>query len=228
MSISKILLRDSIRNTLRTRGSARYELRASQRRTNDPGAISPNDPTPAEAANTERSPRAPARTATTRRSANSRSKSAAAARKRVAEQSEPELISPTSGDPTNRSSKKPMRAQWDKDLVIDVDPNSEPRTGPETQIKYTYNTRARQNTKPPLGTPVLQSDIAPLEILHVQAVRTIRRSKSVRTIPDDDSSEDELTQPSIHEAPQEPIEPAQEADTLMTTNLEDSTWANNQ
>ncbi|EED18994.1 reverse transcriptase, putative [Talaromyces stipitatus ATCC 10500] len=192
-----------------------------------PGAISPNDPTPAEAANTERSPRAPARTATTRRSANSRSKSAAAAQKRVAERSEPEPISPTSGDPTNRSSKKPMRAQWDKDLVIDADPNPEPKTGPETQIKYTYNTRARQNTKPPPGTPVLQSDIAPLEISHVQAVRTVRRSKSVRTIPDDDSSEDELTQPSIHEAPQDPIEPAQEADTLMTTNLEDSTWANN-
>ncbi|EED22646.1 hypothetical protein TSTA_061360 [Talaromyces stipitatus ATCC 10500] len=132
-----------------------------------PGAISLNDPTPAEAANTERSPHAPARTATTRRSANSRSKSAAAARKRVAERSEPELISPTSGDPTNRSSKKPMRAQWDKDLVIDADPNPEPKTGPETQIKYTYNTCARQNTKPPPGTPVLQSDIAPLEISHV-------------------------------------------------------------
>ncbi|EED22489.1 hypothetical protein TSTA_059870 [Talaromyces stipitatus ATCC 10500] len=82
--------------------------------------------------------------------------------------------------------------------------------------------------KPLLGTLVLQSDITPLEISHVQAVRTVHQSKSVRTILDDDSSEDELTQPSIHEAPQEPTEPAQEADTLMTTNLEDSTWANNQ
>ncbi|EED15758.1 hypothetical protein TSTA_051950 [Talaromyces stipitatus ATCC 10500] len=188
-----------------------------------PGAISPNDPTPAEVANTEQSPRAPARTATTRRSANSRSKSAAAAQKRVAERSEPEPISPTSGDPTNRSSKKPIRAQWDKDLVIDADPNPEPKTGPETQIKYTYNTRARQNTKPPPGTLVLQSDIAPLEISHMQAVRTVHQSKSVCTILDDDLSEDELTQPSIHEAPQDPIKPAQEADTLMTTNLEDST-----
>ncbi|EED15082.1 hypothetical protein TSTA_045440 [Talaromyces stipitatus ATCC 10500] len=180
MSISKILSRDLIRNTLRTRGSARYELHALQRHIND--VYTAHNITLL--------------------------KSAAAARKRVAERSEPEPISPTSGDPTNRSSKKPMRAQWDKDLVIDADPNPEPKTGPETQIKYTYNTRA--------------------QISHVQAVRTVRRSKSVRTIPDDDSSEDELTQPSIHEAPQDPIEPAQEADTLMTTNLEDSTWANNQ
>ncbi|EED18925.1 small nuclear ribonucleoprotein SmF, putative [Talaromyces stipitatus ATCC 10500] len=62
----------------------------------------------------------------------------------------------------------------------------------------------------------------------MEAVRTVRRSKSVRTIQNNDLSEDELSQPSIHEAPEKPIEPSQEANTLITTNLEDSTWANNQ
>ncbi|OKL55667.1 hypothetical protein UA08_08959 [Talaromyces atroroseus] len=87
--------------------------------------------------------------------------------------------------------------------------------------------RTRQNrSKSTPGTPILQSDIAPLQETHVESIRPVRRGRSARTIPDDES-EDELSS-SDYDTFTKPSEPVGQGDTMMTTNLEDSAWATNQ
>lgn len=90
-----------------------------------------------------------------------------------------------------------------------------------------YETRKKKNcSKSTPGTPILESDIVPLQEEHVERVPSVRCARNARTIPDDDNSEDELSRPSDYEVPTRTAEPAEENGTMMTTNLEDSLWAN--
>lgn len=118
-----------------------------------------------------------------------------------------------------------LQVNEETEVMAAADPEPEPQVDPRSLI--VYETRARQNrSKSTPGTPILQSDIAPLQEAHVESIQPIRRARSARTIPDDES-EDELSR-SDYETFTKPAEQAQQGDTMITTNLADSAWANNQ
>lgn len=79
--------------------------------------------------------------------------------------------------------------------------------------------------KAPTG-PIRQSDIASLQEAQVESIGPIRRPRSARTIPDDES-DDELRR-SDYDITKPTDKPSEQGDTRMTTNLEDSTWAHSQ
>lgn len=185
-----------------------------------PGVVSSNDPTPAEAAlaANERSPRTETRTdpSTRRRSAPSRSKSTAA-RKRTADPGSPSR-------PNTRAQKKTIRVQDEGEEVMNTNPEPEAPVDPRSLIVYEDRTRKNRPKAKPTDT-ILQSDIVSLQS-QVESIRPIRRARSARVVPDDES-EDELSR-SDYDISKPTGKPSEPGDTLMTTNLEDSTWANSQ
>jgi hypothetical protein len=117
-----------------------------------------------------------------------------------------------------------MHSQVNEDAEVMAAADTQPPVDPRSLI--VYETRTRQNrSKSTPGPPILQSDIALLQAEHVESIRPIRRARSARTNPDDES-EDELSRPSDY-GPHTRPEPASD-DTLMTTNLADSAWADDQ
>ena len=124
-----------------------------------------------------------------------------------------------------------MHAQVNEEaeVMAAADPEPEPQVEAPVDPRslIVYETRTRQNrSKSTPGTPILQSDIAPLQETHVESIRPVRRGRSARTIPDDES-DDELSR-SDYDTFTKPSEPVDQGDTMMTTNLEDSVWATNQ
>ena len=79
-----------------------------------------------------------------------------------------------------------MHSQVNEDAEVMVAADTQPPVDPRSLI--VYETRTRQNrSKSTPGTPILQSDIAPLQAEHVESIQPIRRARSARTIPDDES-----------------------------------------
>jgi hypothetical protein len=173
-----------------------------------PGITADADPTPAEAAAGERSPRTTTRTSSQRRAATSRSKSNA--RKRAAEPESPAA----SSKPTTRSSKKAMHIQ--KEPVAAQDDVMDDRAiivyeDPKRRRKATNHQSAGEYQF--VGD--LQESASQLDTASVEALPMVRCSRSNRPVidDDDDSSVDVLSL----EAPE-----PEPTDILMTTNLEDS------
>ena len=97
----------------------------------------------------------------------------------------------------------------------------------DLRLLIVYETCTRKNcSKSTLGTPILQSDITPLQETLVESIQPVRQARSSRTIPDDES-DDELSR-SDYDTFTKPTKPVEQGDTLMTTNLEYSSWAHNQ